>query len=164
MRDADKILVTNTTPIISMVAATGSLDVFKFLYSRVVVPFEVAVEVHAGGKQSFGVDVFEGANWLDIQETEVNLQPFLRNSLDRGEASVIQTALNLGLPLVCIDETVGRRVARLCSLKVTGTIGVLLKAQRLGFSVSISEAVRRMREHGIWLSDTVVHFALKQGQ
>jgi hypothetical protein len=38
MRDANQVLVTNTTPIISMVAATGSLDVFKFLYSRVVVP------------------------------------------------------------------------------------------------------------------------------
>lgn len=164
MREANKILVTNTTPIISMVAATGSLDVFKFLYDRVVVPFEVAAEVHAGGKQSFGVDVFQGAAWLDIQQAEISLQPFLRNSLDRGEASVIQTALHLGLPLVCIDETVGRRVARLCSLEVTGTMGVLLKAQKLGFSVSISEAVRRMREHGIWLSDSVVHFSLTQGQ
>ncbi len=164
MPDANKVLVTNTTPIISMVAATGGLDAFKFLYSRVVVPFEVAAEVRAGGQQSFGFDVFQGANWLDIQTDEISLQPFLRNSLDRGEASVIQTALNLGLPLVCIDETVGRRVARLCSLEVTGTIGVLLKAQRLGFSVSMLEAVRRMREHGIWLSDTVVNFALKQGQ
>ena len=164
MRDANKLLVTNTTPILSMVAATGSLDVFRFLYNRVVVPFEVAAEVRAGGKQSFGLDVFQGAGWLDIQEAEIDLQPFLRNSLDRGEASVIQTALNLGLPLVCIDETVGRRVARLCSLEVTGTIGVLLKAQKLGFAVSMPEAVRRMREHGIWLSDSVVHFALTQGQ
>lgn len=164
MRDVGKILVTNTTPIISLVAATGSLDVFKFLYSRVVVPFAVAQEVQAGGQQAFGVDVFHGADWLDIQTDEITLQPFLRNSLDRGEAAVIQTALNFGLPLVCIDETIGRRVARLCSLEVTGTIGVLLKAQKLGFSVSMSEAVRRMREHGIWLSDSVVHFALTQGQ
>ena len=163
MRDVGKILVTNTTPIISLVAATDSLDVFKFLYSRVVVPLAVAQEIQAGGQQAFGVDVFHGADWLDIQTDEITLQPFLRNSLDRGEAAVIQTALNLGLPLVCIDETIGRRVARLCSLDVTGTIGVLLKAQKLGFSVSMPEAVRRMREHGIWLSDSVVHFALTQG-
>lgn len=77
---------------------------------------------------------------------------------------MIQTAMNLDVPLVCIDEVVGRRAARLCGLKVTGTVGVLLKAQQLGFAVSIPEALRRMREHGIWLSDKVVQFALAQGQ
>ncbi len=163
MRDGARVMVTNTTPLISLIAATGSLDILKFLYARVVVPMEVAAEVRVGGKQSFGVDVFESTKWLDVQETEVRLQPFLQNSLDRGEASVIQTAMNLDLPLVCIDETVGRRVARLCSLEVTGTVGVLLKAQSLGFAVSIPDALRRLREHGIWLSDSVVKFALTHG-
>jgi hypothetical protein len=31
----------------------------QFLYARVVVPFEVAQEVRAGGAFSVGVDVFE---------------------------------------------------------------------------------------------------------
>ena len=66
----------------------------QFLYSRVVVPLEVAREVRMGGKQSFGLDVFNDADWLDVQTNEVELPPFLRNSLDRGEASVVQTALN----------------------------------------------------------------------
>jgi len=87
----------------------------------------------------------------------------LQNSLDRGEAAVIQTAIHLGLPLVCIDETVGRRVARLCGLDVTGAVGVLLKAKRLGYAVSIPEALKRMRAQGIWLADPVVQFALAQG-
>ena len=34
---------------------------------------------------------------------------YLANALDRGEAAVIATALSKGIPLVCIDETVGRR-------------------------------------------------------
>jgi len=164
MRDSNSALVTNTTPLIAMVAAIGSLDAFRFLYGRVIVPCEVAAEVRAGGKEAFGVDVFLDGHWLDIQQAEVTLQPFLQNSLDRGEASVIQTAMNLDVPLVCIDEVVGRRVARLCGLNVTGTVGVLLKAQQVGFAVSIPEALRRMREHGIWLSDNVVQFALAQGQ
>lgn len=129
-----------------------------------IVPCEVEAEVRAGGQAAFGVDVFLDAHWLDIQPADVNLQPFLHNSLDWGEASVIQTAMNLDVPLVCIDEVVGRRVARLSGLKVTGTVGVLLKAQQLGFAVSIPDALRRMREHGIWLSDKVVQFALAQGQ
>jgi len=44
--------------------------------------------------------VTKGADWLDVQDRTVELQPFLRNSLDRGEAAAIQTALNLSSPLV----------------------------------------------------------------
>jgi predicted nucleic acid-binding protein len=109
------------------------------------------------------VDVFAQANWLDIQPHEVVLQPFLQNSLDRGEASVIQTAMNLDAPLVCIDEAAGRRVARLCGMTLTGSIGVLLKAKSLGYPVSMADAIARMRSHGIWLSESVVRFALAQG-
>ncbi len=47
MPDRNRVLVTNTTPLIAITAATGSLDVLRFLYSRVVVPLEVAEEVRA---------------------------------------------------------------------------------------------------------------------
>ena len=162
MPERSQVLVSNTTPLISLVAATGSLEVLRFLYRRVVVPLEVAEEVRAGGRYAFGVDAFQGADWLDIQPAPVALLPFLQNSLDRGEASVIQTAMNFGLPLVCIDETAGRRVARLCDVTLTGSIGVQLKAQRLGYDLSMPEAIARMRRQGIWLSDSVVRFALSQ--
>lgn len=78
MRDSTSVLVTNTTPLIAMVAATGSLDAFRFLYGRVIVPCEVAAEVRAGGKAAFGVDVFLDAHWLGIQPADVNLQPFCK--------------------------------------------------------------------------------------
>ena len=91
---------------------------------------------------------------------DVSASPYLRNSLDRGEAAVIQTALDWGISLVCIDEVAGRRVARLNGLEVTGSIGILLKARQRGYPVDMAEAVRRLREHGIWLSDQVVRFAL----
>lgn len=163
MPEVSRWLVTNTTPLIALTAATGSLEVLQFLYQRVVVPLEVAQEVLAGGRNAFGVEVFSQANWLDIQAHEVVLQPFLANSLDRGEASVIQTAMHLNAPLVCIDEVAGRRIARLCGLTLTGSIGILLKAKSLGYPVSMTDAIDRMRSHGIWLSESVVRFALAQG-
>ncbi|MCU0754320.1 MAG: DUF3368 domain-containing protein [Xanthomonadales bacterium] len=75
-------------------------------------------------------------------------------------ASVIQTALNLQLPLVCIDESAGRRIARLCNLQLTGSIGILLKARNQGYPIDIPQALDRMRRQGIWLSAHVVQFAL----
>ncbi|MDO8724178.1 MAG: DUF3368 domain-containing protein [Syntrophales bacterium] len=160
MPDQDRVVVTNTTPLITLAAATGNLDVLRTLYTRVVVPYEVAEEIRAGGKDAFGLDVFDQASWLEITPGPVVLPPYLQNTLDRGEASVIQTALQQGIKLVCIDETVGRRIARLSNLSVTGSIGILLKAKSMGYALSIPEAINRMRERGIWLSQDVISFAL----
>lgn len=160
MLEQAKVVVTNTTPLIALTAATGSLEVLRALYTRVIVPYEVAEEIRAGGKEAFGLSVFEKASWLEINPDPVVLPPYLQNTLDLGEASVIQTALQQGVNRVCIDETIGRRVARLSNLSVTGSIGVLLKAKSMGYPVSIPEAINRMREHGIWLSNAVTSFAL----
>ncbi|MEH1897413.1 MAG: hypothetical protein V7K72_13970 [Nostoc sp.] len=43
-----KIIVINTAPLISIVAALGDLDVLQ-LYTQVLVPFEVCQELLAGG-------------------------------------------------------------------------------------------------------------------
>lgn len=160
MLEQAKVVVTNTTPLIALTAATGSLEVLRALYTRVIVPYEVAEEIRAGGKEAFGLSVFEKASWLEINPDPVVLPPYLQNTLDLGEASVIQTALQQGVNRVCIDETIGRRVARLSNLSVTGSIGVLLKAKSMGYPVSMPEAINRMREHGIWLSNAVTSFAL----
>lgn len=158
------VLVSNTTPLIALTAALGSLDILKFMYARVVIPHEVAQEVRAGGQSAFGVDVFHAADWLEVQNQPVTLLPFLKTALDVGEASVIQTALNLSLPLVCIDEVVGRRTARLCGLSLTGSLGVMLKAHQLGFPVDLPQAIDNMRQHGIWLSPVLVEAVLAKVQ
>ena len=82
MLDQAKAVVTNTTPLIALTAATGSLDVLRSLYTRVVVPYEVAEEIRVGGKDAFGLDVFEQASWLEISHSPVVLPPYLQNSLD----------------------------------------------------------------------------------
>jgi predicted nucleic acid-binding protein len=157
-----KELVINTTPILSLIAAAGSLDMLPFLYSRVWVPWEVCREIQAGGADGFAIPEFERADWLHKQTRPVIPTPLLRNSLDPGEAAVIQLALQQGISLVAIDETVGRRFARLSGLTITGSIGILLRAKTLGYPLSMLEAVRRMRQRGIWLSAKVIEFALQE--
>jgi predicted nucleic acid-binding protein len=157
-----KDLVINTTPIIALIAATGSLDMLPMMYRRVLVPFEVCREIQAGGPDGFAIPEFERADWLHKQTQPVLPSLLLRNSLDPGEAAVIQLALQNGIPLVAIDETVGRRFARLSGLTVTGSIGILLRAKTQGYPLSIREAIRRMRQRGIWLSAKVVEFALRE--
>jgi predicted nucleic acid-binding protein len=159
-----KELVINTTPLLALIAAAGSLDMLPLPYRRVWVPCEVCQEIQAGGTDGFAIPEFERASWLHKQTQPVTLSPLLRNSLDPGEAAVIQLALEHNIPLFAIDETVGRRFSRLSGLTVTGSIGILLRAKTMGYPLSMAESIRRMRQRGIWLSDNVVEFALREAR
>ena len=117
----------------------------------------------AGGPDTFGAREFDEAEWLHRLSSPLVIPALLRNSLDVGEASVIQLAPDRRILTVCIDESVGRRMARLSGLSVTGSLGILLRARREGHQLSIREAIERMREKGVWLSDAVAHLAIEQG-
>ena len=157
------IIVINTAPLISIIAAIGDLRILQSLYTQVLVPFEVCQEILAGGASGFAVSEFEDADWLQKSQIPLNnISPFLLNSLDLGEASVIQLALNKNIQTVCIDESAGRRVARLSGLSITGTIGILLRAHREGYPIDIKQAIDRMIARGIRLSETIINFALQQ--
>lgn len=157
-----KAIVVNTTLLLALTAGLGNLDLLQVLYANVYVPWEVCQEVRAGGRYGFAVKVFEQANWLNKINTPSSVSPYLKHSLDPGEASVIQTALDKNIPLVCIDEIAGRRLARISGLHVTGSIGILLKAKKQRYPVVIREALQNMQGQGIWLSDRLVAFALKE--
>ena len=151
MPDPDQ-LVINTGPIIALIAALGDLSLLERLYERVVVPQEVAAEVIAGGRAGFGVQAFEAASFLCIETEPRQLTVPLKRSLDTGEAAVIQAAIDRQITTVCIDEAAGRRVARLHGLRVTGSLGVLLRAIRNGSDIKLETCISRMRAHGVWIS------------
>ncbi|MCI0541637.1 MAG: DUF3368 domain-containing protein [Verrucomicrobiales bacterium] len=155
-------LVVNTSPLLACIAGCGSLAPLQGLYGELIVPKKVAEEIEAGGSQRFGIAEFHAATWLRRWHGPVTPLPLLRNSLDRGEAAVIQLALDQTIETVCIDEPMGRRLARLCGLQVTGSVGLLLRAKREGKITSVRQIIDRMQAHGIWLSDAVIVFALRE--
>ena len=89
----------------SIVAATGSLEILQNLYPRIIIPLEVCQEILVGGQSGFAVPEFQAAAWLEKRSTTAVIGTFLHNSLDAGEASVIQIINYLNelpaLKLVC---------------------------------------------------------------
>jgi len=154
-------IVINTGPLLALIAGYGDLSFLKKIYKQVLVPFEVCREIEAGGTTAFGLKEFIQSDFIEKQTVPLEIVQFLKNSLDLGEASVIQLALNQNIPTVCIDEAVGRRIARLNGLCLTGSVGVLLRAKRKGIDFSIPEAIERMQSNGIYLSEKVINFALR---
>ncbi|MFM6064639.1 MAG: DUF3368 domain-containing protein, partial [Microcystis panniformis] len=155
-------IVINTSPLIALIAALGDLEILQSLYREVLVPYEVCQEVLAGGKSGFAISEFISDSWLRKQEYPLTIMPILLNSLDLGEAAVIHLALQENIQTVCIDEIVGRRIAKLSGLLVTGSIGILLRAKQEGYPISIKLAITRMQNRGIRISARVISFALKQ--
>jgi predicted nucleic acid-binding protein len=153
-------IVINTGPLLALIAAWGGLQPLQPLYRRILVPWEVGEEIRRGGATGFGIAEFEAADFLRCRAEPVAIEPFLRNSLDQGEAAVIQLALNECVDTVCIDEAAGRRIARLHELKLTGSVGVLVRAKQAGQHFSMHDAVARMQAQGIRLSEAVIEFAL----
>lgn len=149
---SDNTLVINTSPLIALIAATGDLSLLETMFEKVIVPLEVVGEIEQGGKYGFGIEVFKTAGWLDKRTQFVQTTTLLKQLLDLGESSVIQTAVNQKINTVAIDERVGRRIARLHGLKVIGTLGILLKAFHAGHIDSLEQAIENMKQQGIWIS------------
>ena len=81
--------------------------------------------------------------------------------LDKGEAEAIVLATEIGADLIFLDETLGRFHAKHAGLKVTGTLGILLKAKQFGFVNELKSLLLELRIKGIWLSDRLIEEMLK---
>jgi predicted nucleic acid-binding protein len=155
-------LVINTGPIIALAAAMGNLNFLNRIYNQILLPREVILELEAGGIDCVElVAIREASQVFQSVQTEINLPILLGSQLDRGEASVIQTAVIHRVAVVAIDEKLGRRFARLHELRVTGSLGILLKAARAGLVPSLETCFQRMNDHGVWISRDLQELALK---
>jgi len=110
MPETEKVVI-NTGPLLALIAGIGDLSLLKLLYKRVLVSFEVCQEIEAGGASGFGMSEFRKSSFIEKWSNPLTITPSLRNTLDLGEASVIQLALDENIHTVCIDESMGRRIA-----------------------------------------------------
>jgi len=76
-------------------------------------------------------------------------------NLGKGEAEVITLAKEIAMKII-IDDLKARKVAETLELKVTGTIGLLLKAEKLGFIESAYDKAKELKDKGFYVSDELL--------
>jgi predicted nucleic acid-binding protein len=160
MPEPTRVVIVNTTPIIAL-ALIEQLDLLPRLYGRVVIPPAVQTEVLQGGAQGIGVTEIQTANWIRVIALTDPRRADSLPDLDRGEAQVIALAQELRADLVVIDERLARKYARRLKLKLTGTLGVLLRAKQVGFVQAIKPLVEQLVQGGIRLGEDVIAEALQ---
>jgi predicted nucleic acid-binding protein len=161
MPDASEPITVNTGPLIAL-AACGALDLLRRLHSHVLIP--TAVVEQFGRGRSGGAASTDLPLWLEVRTLRGQVPPILVAHLDAGEASAIALALEERIRLVGMDERRGRLVARDMGLAVTGSVGVLLRAKRLGLIDAVAPHLAAMRQNGIWLGEALVRRVLTEAQ
>jgi len=122
------------------------LDVLCSIYSHIILPEAVVSEF--------------GTPSLDCYSSEKVKNPMVRLlvldlNLGRGEAESIALASESGLRLV-LNDLKARKVAENLGLKVTGTIGILLKAESLALIDSAYDKAKELRDKGFYISDQLL--------
>jgi predicted nucleic acid-binding protein len=157
-------VVINTGPLIALATALDDLEALAHVALRVVVPGEVFTEFTAGAQRDDTAEKVRAVTCCDIRPVFSALPSSLLDILDIGEAAVIHTALTGGITTVAIDELKGRRVARLHNLQVTGSLGMLITLYQQGVIPSIEQAIQRIQDKGIFLSERVIQEAITASQ
>jgi uncharacterized protein len=76
-------------------------------------------------------------------------------NLGKGESEVIALGRETGIRII-IDDLKARKVAATLELSVTGTIGILLKAEKVGLINSAHAKARELRDKGFYVSDQLL--------
>lgn len=125
-------VVSNTTPVSNLIRI-GQLPLLGQVFGQVLIPAQVARELDDGRHVLGEWRAAPGAGCLSVEDPLDG--PFLRQmqaQLDAGEAAAIALAVERRASLLLIDEVEGRETASYHRLRLSGTIGVLLRAKRAG--------------------------------
>ena len=137
------IVVSDTSPI-SNLLTVGQVQVLPAIFQQVYIPQEVWQELAAFHAH---LDPLKHASWLAVKTvTNQTLMQQLRQDLDAGESAAIALAIELSIPVILMDEKVGRRFARKYNLRTTGLLGVLLEAIAQGHLPAVKPIMDQLRQ------------------
>jgi len=84
--------------------------------------------------------------WIKVQEVQNKaFVQLLKRELDQGETEAIALAIELKADLILLDEREARRIARTFDLKITGIIGIILKAWHQKKIISVKDLIDKLR-------------------
>jgi len=160
-------VVSNTSPILNL-ALTDRLYLIREQFTTVTIPKgvlkELRVKENLPGSKKI-LDALE-AKWLKVEEIQdSSMLRILKRELDAGEAEAITLPVETSAQWVLLDESEARRIAKDLGLKVTGVLGILLRACLQKRIPSLRSEMGRLREKaGFYIADQLFEDLLKQYQ
>ncbi len=165
-------VIANTTPLIAL-ADIGHLDLLQKLYGEIMIPRAVLDEIKSEPAKSIVRAALKTAvkmtaennsvTWINVCSiSDVNAKRLYRAKLHAGEVEVMILAEEQNADLVLMDDNAAKKTAKFMGLKVTGTLGVLLRAKREGHIKEVQPLMKRLIETGMFISENICRYVLKE--
>ena len=136
----------NTTPR-QYLHRLGRLDWLRDFYGRVVVPEAIAAELDEGRRLGAKVPDIHAIPWIEIRDLPEPAGAF-PGFIHRSEAGVLALARLSGDALILLDDGAARAHARGLGLRITGTLGVILRAKKEGRITAVAPLLRQLQDEG----------------
>ncbi|WP_104637909.1 DUF3368 domain-containing protein [Helicobacter bizzozeronii] len=154
------LVVSDTTPLISFLKMEA-LDLLGDFFGCVYIPLGVFTELTENEKFQDEAKQIRDCEFIQVCSVPKEEATKLKENtgLDIGECEAIILTQTLKADLLLVDERKGRAEAKKLSLKITGTIGVLLQMKEVGFvsSTQLEAFVEALERHRIFISPQLLH-------
>lgn len=147
------IIVSDTSPL-HYLALIDETHILPELFGRVIIPQQVFDELQQPNTPD-AVKAFAKSlpTWLEVRSIQIPIDSSLFH-LDKGEQEAITLAIEIQADALLIDETKGRRAAKLHGLRVVGVLGVLLDASLAGIC-ELETAFDKLRQTNFRASESL---------
>ena len=150
-------VVISDTSVLSNFLQLDRIDVLENLYRELIIPPTVASELQALEAFIPELNTLLNAPWIRIQlPSDESFVNSLRQKLDPGESEAIALAIEFQADLLLMDELLGRKLAENYGIKISGTLGSLLRAKEKGLIASVKPILDQLRDEiGFWISESL---------
>jgi len=159
-----KKVISNASPLIAL-SNISRLELLKELFHRVIIPKAVYTEVVEEGRDKPGaVEVKKAIDkWIEVKEVKnIDEIEALKAILDYGESEVIVLGQEINADLLILDNREPRIFAKHLGLKIIGTIGILILANKKGLLKNPVKEIIKLRERGFYISDKLLKEIINQ--
>lgn len=157
-------VVVNTTPLIAL-SHVGQLSLLKKLYGEINIPEAVYEEVSVKTESVCKKAVDSSLDWIRVEKIKNQMaRDMYKTQLHDGEVEVMILSKEIMADVVIIDDANAKKYAKYLKLPVTGTLGVLMRAKKEGYVDRLEPILQQMVEKGIYLSQELIEFCLKQAE
>jgi len=147
--------VSNTTPLRYLIAIDQE-HLLGQLFEKVFVPVAVHEELtDARAPGNVRRRVLSLPSWLEVRTVTEAPAPTFPVTLHRGEREAILLAEALRADVLLIDEHVGRAIARGRNLPVSGTLGILERADTMRLLSDFPLVLKQLSASGFYISEAL---------
>ena len=147
--------VSNTTPLRYLIAIEQEHLLGK-LFEKVFVPAAVHEELtDAKTPELVRRRVASLPSWFEVRKVDETRMPTFPVTLHRGERQAILLAEAVRADVLLIDEQVGRTIALSRNIPLSGTLGVLERADTMGFVSNFPQVLQRLKASGFFIAETL---------